>query len=121
MINEKKFNTMQAFLNHHNKAIKTIQLDGETWWALKDACNVWGFSNKDMQMFLHQFDDDDIRPGWILNCRGEQKCVKVITKEALYSIILLSARAEVKTFRHWLTKNVATAKMLPSTNDKENQ
>ena len=43
--------------NYKGKNIRTVQLDGESWWVLKDVCDVLELSNP--SMIADRLDEDE--------------------------------------------------------------
>jgi prophage antirepressor-like protein len=46
-----------TIFNYEGKDIRTVQRDGETWWVLKDVCDVLDLSNS--RMVADRLDDDE--------------------------------------------------------------
>lgn len=50
-------NELQVF-SYEGKEVRTIQRNGETWWVLKDVCDVLDLSNA--RMIADRLDEDDV-------------------------------------------------------------
>lgn len=83
--------------------VRMFNFNGDTWWALKDVCNVLGIQN--VTDTANRLDDDEklIRPdltslgqrgGWLVNEAG------------LYSVILRSDKSFANDFKRWITHDV---------------
>jgi len=46
-----------TIFNYEGKDIRTVQRDGETWWVLKDVCDVLDLSNP--SMIADRLDEDE--------------------------------------------------------------
>lgn len=95
-------NDIQIFV-YQNNEVRTIEMNGEPWFVLKDVCQVLGISNErnvsarldEDEKGVHQVDT----PGGVQN-------VTVINESGLYNVILRSDKPEAKPFRKWVTSEV---------------
>lgn len=95
-------NELQIF-NYNGNKVRTIQIDGEPWWVLKDVCEILEIKNPtDVVKRL----DEDERARFSLGRQGE---TNIINESGLYNVILRSDKSEAKPFRKWVT-----AEVLPS-------
>ena len=98
-------NELQIF-NYNGNEVRTVQIDGEPWWVLKDVCGVLGISKyRDVAARL---DEDEREPVKVDTLGGEQEMV-CVNESGLYNVILRSDKPEAKPFRKWVT-----AEVLPS-------
>ena len=86
--------------NYENTEIRTIEKDGETWWALVDICNVLELTNS--RMVAERLDEDERRK-FNLPRQGE---TWFMSESGLYSVILRSDKPQAKPFRRWVTHEV---------------
>jgi len=93
---------LQLF-NYNGNEIRTVQKDGETWWVLKDVCDVLGIANITQ---LAQRLDDDERSMFNIGRQGE---TNIINESGLYNVILRSDKPEAKDFKRWVTHEVLPA------------
>ena len=77
--------------------VRTILKNGESWWVLKDICNVLGLSNP--SMIADRLDDDE-RAKFDLGLQGE---TNIVSESGLYNVILRSDKSEAKKFKRWVT------------------
>ena len=89
--------------NYENTEIRTIEKDGETWWALVDICNVLELTNS--RMVAERLDEDERRK-FNLPRQGE---TWFMSESGLYSVILRSDKPQAKPFRRWITHEVIPA------------
>ena len=99
MIERENMNEIQIF-NYGTSEIRTIHRDGQTWWVLKDVCEVLGITNP--SIVAARLDEDE-RAKFDLGRQGE---TNIITESGLYSVILRSDKAEAKRFKRWITHEV---------------
>lgn len=98
-------NELQIF-NYNGNEVRTVQIDGEPWWVLKDVCGVLGISKyRDVAARL---DEDERKPVKVDTLGGEQEMI-CVNESGLYNVILRSDKPEAKPFRKWVT-----AEVLPS-------
>lgn len=92
-------NGLQVF-QYEGKQVRTVEKDGETWWVLKDVCEVLQIKNPtDVWKRL----DEDERSRFNLGRQGEGT---IINESGLYHVILRSDKPNAKPFRRWVTKEV---------------
>lgn len=85
---------------YENTDVRTIEKDGETWWALVDVCDVLELTNN--RMVADRLDEDERRK-FNLPRQGE---TWFINESGLYSVILRSDKPQAKPFRRWVTHEV---------------
>lgn len=96
---------LQVF-NYHQKQIRTIQIDGETWFVLKDVCDVLHIENhKDVAKRL---EPDEVGRFNFPHPQNPEKQIEMVcvNESGLYNIILRSDKPEAKPFRKWVTSEV---------------
>lgn len=98
-------NDLQIF-NYQGKLVRTVQTDGETWWVLKDVCDVLDLS--DTNKTAERLDTDELTRIKIVS-GGQNREMLCVNESGLYNVILRSDKPEAKPFRKWVT-----AEVLPS-------
>ncbi len=86
-----------------SQEIRTLWEDNETWFILKDLCDILGHTNPSVAIKML---DDDERGKKSL---GRQGKTWVVNESGLYTLILRSNKPESKTFRKWVTSEVLPA------------
>ncbi len=94
-----RMNGLQIF-NYNGKEVRTVQLDGEPWWVLKDVCDILGLRNP--SRVAERLDGDE-RSNFELGRQGE---AIIINEAGLYRVILRSDKPEAKPFQKWVTNEV---------------
>lgn len=93
---------LQIF-NYNGNEVRTIEKNGETWWVLKDVCNVLSLS--DTNKVAERLDDDELTRNKFVS-GGQNREMLCINESGLYSVILRSDKPEAKPFRKWVTSEV---------------
>lgn len=89
-----------------NSKVRTVDMDGEAWFVLKDVCAVLGISNN--RMAADRLDDDEKGVSLIDTLGGKQEMV-IVNESGLYHVILRSDKSEAAPFRRWVTNDVLPA------------
>ena len=92
-------NELQTF-SFNNQPVRTVQLNNQPYWVLKDVCDVLELSNP--TVVANRLEDDE-RAKFNLGRQGE---ATVITESGLYAVILRSDKPNAKEFRKWVTSEV---------------
>ena len=93
---------IQVFTYQHSE-VRTVELNGEPWFVLKDVCEVLGIGNS--RMVADRLDEDEKGVSQIDTPGGLQN-VSIITESGLYNVILRSDKPEAKPFRKGVTGTV---------------
>lgn len=99
-------NKLQVF-NYESNEVRTVMIDGEPWFVLKDVCQVLGISH--VKDTADRLDKDEVGQDEVIDRLGRTQTVTIINESGLYSVILRSDKPEAKPFRKWVT-----SKILPS-------
>lgn len=110
-------NELQIFTYNGNE-VRTVQHNGETWWVLKDVCEVFGETN--YRRVSGRLDEDEKGVSQIDTPGGSQN-MTVINEAGLYSTLfamqpekargvteeyIQQRREQLKSFRKWVTSEV---------------
>ena len=86
--------------DYEGNQVRTVEIDGEIWWVLKDVCRILGIQNhKDIASRL---DEDEKGIGKIYSLGGLQE-MTIINESGLYRIIFRSNKPAAKKFTRWVT------------------
>lgn len=96
-------NEMQAF-NYKSFQVRTVEINNEPWFVLKDVCAVLGISNH--KMTAQRLDVDEVSQTYLTDSLGRKQETTVINESGLYHVILRSDKQEAKPFRKWVTSEV---------------
>lgn len=97
-------NSIQIF-NYQNNEVRTVELNGEPWFVLKDVCEVLGMDTAQLKKVADRLDADEKGRTQITTPGGIQESW-VINESGLYNVILRSDKPEAKPFRKWVTSEV---------------
>ncbi len=92
-------NELMIFTYQGNE-VRTVDREGETWWVLKDVCEILELSNP--TMIANRLDADE-RAKLDLGRQGE---TNIINEPGLYNVILRSDKPNAKEFKRWVTHEV---------------
>lgn len=95
-------NELQVF-RYRSIEVRTVEVNGEPWFVLKDVCAVLGIGNS--RMVFDRLDSDEKGVSQIDTPGGLQN-VNIINESGLYNVILRSDKPEAKPFRKWVTSEV---------------
>ena len=95
-------NELQVF-EYQKKEVRTVRVNGEPWFVLRDVCRVLSISNA-ADVFA-RLDDDEKGVGSIDTLGGVQN-MNVVNESGLYHVILRSDKPEAGPFRKWVTSEV---------------
>ena len=96
---------IQVFEYQNNK-VRTVDMDGEAWFVLKDLCEVLHLGTT--AKVAERLDDDEKGMNQIHTPGGTQN-VTVVNESGLYHVILRSDKPEAAPFRRWVTNDVLPA------------
>ncbi len=95
-------NELQTF-TYQDSPIRTVQLDGEPWFVLKDVCGVLGLT--DTGRTAERLDADELTRTTLVS-GGQSREMICINESGLYNVILRSDKPEARPFRKWVTGEV---------------
>ena len=89
--------------NYQSNEVRTVEMNGEPWFVLKDVCNILGISKyRDTAARL----DADERGSVEVDTLGGTQQVIAVNESGLYHVILRSDKPEAAPFRKWVTSEV---------------
>lgn len=94
---------IQVFTYNSNE-VRTVELNGEPWFVLKDVCEVLGISH--ITDTAKRMDEDEVGQTEVTDSMGRKQSTYVISESGLYNVILRSDKPEAKPFRKWVTSEV---------------
>ena len=89
---------------YNGTEVRTIEKDGETWWVLKDVCEVLSLSTP--TRVAERLDEDEVSLTHLIDTIGRNQETTVVNESGLYNVILRSDKPEAKPFRKWVTSEV---------------
>ena len=91
---------LTIFENEKFGEIRTVEVEGTTWFVASDICNALDIKNPSDA--LKKLDSDE-RSRFNLGRQGE---TNVINEYGLYSFVLTSRKPQAKDFKRWITHEV---------------
>lgn len=95
-------NNIQIF-KYENNDVRTVEMNGEPWFVLKDVCKALGIAK--YRDVADRLDADERVPVRVDTLGGAQE-MTCINESGLYSVILRSDKPAAKPFRKWVTSEV---------------
>lgn len=96
-------NELQTF-TYQDSPIRTVQLDGEPWFVLKDVCGVLNLGTP--ARVAERLEEDEVSLTHLIDSLGRQQDMTIINESGLYNVILRSDKPEARPFRKWVTGEV---------------
>lgn len=96
---------LQIFTSPEFGQIRTLQLEGETWFVAKDVCEALDLSNPSVA--ISRIDEDErakFNLGRSVNGGGGE--TNAVNEYGLYNLVLASRKPEAKAFKRWITHEV---------------
>lgn len=90
--------------NYNGNNVRTVDLNGELWFVLKDVCQILGIA--DHKVTARRLETDEVCLTPLIDSIGRKQETTVINESGLYSVILRSDKEEAKPFRKWVTSEV---------------
>ena len=86
-------NELQVF-KYQDSEVRTIEMNGEPWFVLKDVCKVLGIA--DHKVAARRLDQDEVCQTPLTDAIGRQQETNIINESGLYNVILRSDKPEAK-------------------------
>lgn len=99
-------NELQIFNNPDFGEIRTVEIDGQVWFAGKDIAEALGYSNPQKAIRDH-VDDEDRTVNDLFTVNGT--AISLINESGLYSLVMGSKLPGAKAFKRWVTSEVLPA------------
>ena len=99
-------NKLAVFSNPDFGEVRTLEINGEPWFGLKDVCNVLEIKNhKDVPGRL---EPDEVGRFEVPHPQNPEKTIEMVflNESGLYSVIIRSDKPQAKPFRKWVTSEV---------------
>lgn len=96
---------MQIF-NYNEKQIRTVAIDGEPWFVLKDVCEILSIENR--KDVAKRLDADEVGRFSLPHPQSPEKQIEMVcvNESGLYHVIIRSDKPVAKPFRKWVTADV---------------
>lgn len=95
-------NQLQVF-NFQENIIRTVVVNGEPWWVLKDVCDVLEIKNyRDTLNRLN----DSMKGVATTDTLGGEQTTSIISEAGVYKLVFTSRKPEAEKFTDWLAMEV---------------
>lgn len=111
--NEVVTGEIMVFSNEELGELRTITINGETWFVGKDVAGILGYSNSRKAIADHVDEEDKTDGVTIRDAIGRDQNPVFINESGFYSLILSSKLPSARKFKRWVTTEV-----LPSIREK---
>lgn len=111
--NEVVTGEIMVFSNEELGELRTITINGETWFVGKDVADILGYSNSRKAIADHVDEEDKTDGVTIRDAIGRDQNPVFINESGFYSLILSSKLPSARKFKRWVTTEV-----LPSIREK---
>jgi len=96
-------NEMQVF-TYEGQEVRTVQKGAETWWVLKDVCDVLSLTTP--ARVAERLEEDEVSLTHIIDAIGRKQETTIVSESDLYNVILRSDKPEAGKFKRWVTHEV---------------
>ena len=98
-------NQIKIFENPEFGKVRTVEMDGKSYFVGKDVAEALGYSKPLNALSVHVEKDDSLKQG-LTDSLGRKQETILINESGLYSLILSSKLESAKRFKHWVTSEV---------------
>lgn len=98
-------NALKIYENAEFGQIRTVEINGEPWFAGKDVAEALGYVKPLNAIAAHVDEDDSLKQG-LIDSMGRTQETIIINESGLYSLILGSSLDSAKKFKKWITSEV---------------
>jgi prophage antirepressor-like protein len=98
-------NALKIYENAEFGQIRTVEINGEPWFAGKDVAEALGYVKPLNAIAAHVDEDDSLKQG-LIDSMGRTQETIIINESGLYSLILGSSLDSAKKFKRWITSEV---------------
>lgn len=95
---------MQIFNYNGFTDIRTITMDNDLWWVLRDVCVALSLTSPNK--VASRLDEDEWNLIPVTDVYGREQKTLVVNEAGLYSVILRSDKPSAKDFKRWITHEV---------------
>lgn len=96
--------TELSVFTYQSQPVRTVSIDGEPWFVLKDVCEALGIIK--YRNVTERLEEDEARQTGVIDSMGRSQQTTVVNEPGLYNVILRSDKPEAKSFKRWVTHEV---------------
>lgn len=95
--------TVSGEYSFQNRPVRTLTVQGETWFVATDVCAV--LEHSDPSKAISRLEDDE-KGATIVRTLGGPQNLTVINESGLYALVMTSRKPQARAFRRWVTGEV---------------
>ena len=99
-------NNLQTF-NFNNQPVRTVQLNNQPYFNLKDVCEILGIGNP--SKLKTRLKEDGLTTSEVIDSLGRTQQANFINESNLYKTIFQSRKEKAEQFTEWVTSEVLPA------------
>lgn len=96
--------TLKIFENEQFGQIRTLMIEDEIWFVLKDVCEALDIGSP--HKVADRLDEDERNQIPVIDTLGRQQLTTIINEAGLYNVVLRSDKPSAKVFKRWVTHDV---------------
>lgn len=96
--------TELSVFTYQSQPVRTVSIDGEPWFVLKDVCEILGISH--VTDTARRLEEDEVAQTDLIDNMGRNQRAYAVNEPGLYNVILRSDKPEAKSFKRWVTHEV---------------
>ena len=100
-------NEVQLF-NFENHEVRSLLINSEPWFIVKDAADVLGYSNSRKALNDHVDAEEVLTSRNVTLENIPNRGITVVNESGLYSLILSSKLPSANKFKRWVTSKILT-------------
>ena len=100
-------NELKVFNSEEFGDVRTVTINGDPWFVVKDVAAALGFTNPRDAISTHVFDED--KGVESIDTLGGKQKMTVINESGLYALVFGSRLKSAQRFKHWVTSEVLPA------------
>ena len=97
-------NTELLVFSYEGNQVRTVQVDGEPWWVLRDVCQVLDLTSP--ARVAERLEEDEVSQAHLIDSIGRNQETLIVSEAGLYSVIIRSDKPDAKQFKRWVTHEV---------------
>jgi anti-repressor protein len=90
--------------NFEEKEVRTVEIDGETWFVAADVTKILGYTNGRKAIEDHCL--KGVTKRYTLLTKGGNQELTIINESGIYQLVLTSKMPNAVKFKEWVTENV---------------
>lgn len=98
------FKGIQQLFQYNGNQVRTVSIDGEPWFLVKDVCDILELTNQGNA--VARLDEDEKQTIRLTDTLSRNPNMTIVNEPGLYSLINRSRKPEAKVFQRWVNHEV---------------